>query len=105
MQSISVTELKKRIDEGTSPIIIDVREDFEIEICKLPDTRHIPWGQLPDHLSALDASTAYILMCKAGGRSAQATQFLSVQGYKDVTNLEGGINEWSRSIDPSVPLY
>ena len=85
--------------------MIDVREGFELDLCKLPDTQHIPLGQLPREITNLDPSMPYIIMCKVGGRSAQAVAFLASQGFEDVSNLTGGINAWSRSVDPAVPLY
>ena len=105
MKTVSVLELKALFEQGKAPTVIDVREGFELDRCKLPDTRHIPLGQLPHRLADLDPSMPYIIMCKVGGRSAQAVAFLDAQGFVDVSNLTGGINEWSRSVDPTVPLY
>jgi len=68
-----------------------VREPDEVEAGSLPDAVNIPLGDLPDRLGELDASQPVLLLCRSGGRSGTAAQFLSDQGFEDVTNLTGGM--------------
>ena len=105
LREIDVFQLKERIDKGGPLVILDVREPMEAQICSLPDSILIPLGQLPDSLDQLDPEAETVIHCKSGVRSLQALQFLENSGFRDVCHLAGGINAWSREIDPSVALY
>ena len=87
------------------PTIIDVREEFELEISKLDEAIHIPMNDLPKRLDELNAETDYVIMCRTGVRSAQICEFLANQNFRSVANLTGGINEWAKKIDSSLPVY
>jgi sulfur-carrier protein adenylyltransferase/sulfurtransferase len=102
---ITVTELKARIDRGDAPLIVDVREPVEFEICRIPGAVLIPLHQLPARLAELDASKEIVLQCKVGGRSASATAFLRRAGFARARNLAGGILAWIDQVDPSQPKY
>ena len=71
MTDMTVTELKERIDRGDAPMIVDVREPAEFEICRIPGAVLIPLPQLPSRLGELDPAQELVLHCKVGGRSAQ----------------------------------
>jgi len=101
---MSVQDLKAMIDKKEKFVLVDVREPHEYEIAKIPGSTLIPLGKLPERFSELDKGAKLIVHCKMGGRSAKAVQFLREKGY-DATNVTGGINAWSESIDPSVPQY
>ncbi len=102
---ITVFELKKRLDNGEHPFILDVRLNEEYEICKLDGATLIPIHDLPLRYQELDPNREIIALCKVGARSAKAADFLKEKGFKDVKNLVGGINAWSEFIDPEVPYY
>lgn len=102
---ITVTELKARMDSGDAPIIVDVREPAEFEICRIPGAVLIPLGQLPSRLSELDPAQEIVLQCKLGGRSANATAYLRRAGFTRARNLTGGILAWIDQVDPSQPKY
>ena len=97
-------ELKRRMDKGEPLFILDVREPHEYQICNLGGYL-IPLGEFPNRFGELDREREIIAHCKAGGRSAQAVEFLRQQGFKNVHNLAGGITAWSDKVDPSVPKY
>jgi rhodanese-related sulfurtransferase len=101
----SVTELRQLRDAGGSYTLLDVREDWELATASLPDCLHIPLNEIPGRLKELDANSAIIVMCHAGGRSQMVADFLLAQGFGRVSNLRGGIDAWSREIDPAVPAY
>lgn len=106
MQEITATELKKRMDAGEDVQIVDVRQPDEFEYAKIEGAKLIPLGEIMRRIDELDDSRELILQCKAGGRSAQAIQFLTRAGYKgEMTNLAGGITAWSNEVDPTVPKY
>ena len=102
---ISVQELKARFDRGETPQIIDVREPFEFEICRLPGAVLIPLAQLPARLSEINREREVILQCKVGARSARAAAFLRGQGFANARNLTGGILAWIDQVDPTLPKY
>ncbi|RMH58956.1 MAG: molybdopterin-synthase adenylyltransferase MoeB [Candidatus Hydrogenedentota bacterium] len=102
--TITVSELKERIEKGDAPVLVDVREPFEYEICNLGG-KLIPLGEIPERFSELDPNQEIVVHCKMGGRSAKAVEFLLEHGYKHVKNLAGGINAWREEIDPDLPAY
>jgi len=102
---MTVTELKARIDRGDAPLIVDVREPAEFDICRIPGAVLIPLNQLPSRLEELDPSKEIVLQCKVGGRSASAAAFLRRAGFARARNLTGGILAWIDQVDPSQPKY
>ena len=104
-KEISVDELSLNIKNDNAPIIIDVREDFELEISKIEGAIHIPMNDLPDRLDELNLIENYVIMCRTGVRSAQVCEFLAKQNFKSIYNLVGGINEWVKAIDTDQQIY
>ncbi len=98
-------EVHERLQKGDSIVILDVREPVEYAICKLPESKLIPLGQLPDRVNELDSSQDIIIHCHTGVRSLQAAQFLRELGFRRVWSMKGGIDAWSERIDNSVPRY
>ena len=86
-------------------LLIDVREAFERDIAMLPEAVWIPLGEIEARVDEIPRDKAIAVHCKAGGRSAKAVDFLRAKGYGNVKNVAGGINEWSKEIDPSVAWY
>jgi len=106
MPEITATELKQRIDNGEDIQIIDVREAHEVAIAKIPNTIHIPLGQVLNRMSEIDPNKETVVHCKMGGRSANAILGLKRSGFTgNLINLKGGISAWSNEVDPSVPKY
>ena len=102
---LKAEELHTRMQNGSSPIILDVREDFELEISKIDGAMHIPMNQIPNRINELNPDMDYVVMCRTGVRSSQICEFLSNQNFQSVANLAGGINEWAKQIDTSLPVY
>jgi adenylyltransferase/sulfurtransferase len=102
---ISPQELKRRLDAGESLQILDVREPWECAIVALPGSLNVPLAQVPQRLKELDPDAELVAMCKAGGRSRRAAEFLQKAGFKRISNLTGGIDAWARDIDPTLPTY
>jgi adenylyltransferase/sulfurtransferase len=102
---ITPTELKKKLDAGETPFILDVREPNEYQINKIAGSTLIPLGELPRRYQELPKDRQIITQCKMGGRSAKAQDFLKTVGFTDVLNLKGGILEWIDKVDPSQPKY
>jgi adenylyltransferase/sulfurtransferase len=103
---LSVEELNEKITKGSSPIVVDVRENEELAQAPFShEVVHIPLGHLPDRLNEFDKDEEIVFMCHLGGRSLQATQFFQENGFKNVSNLRGGIDAWSKNVDASIPRY
>lgn len=105
VREISVAELKARRDRGEKPLVIDVREAWELQLASIPDVLHVPMNQVPDRVAELSKDTETIVMCHAGGRSMRVAQFLAGQGFTNVANLSGGIAAWSETVDATVARY
>lgn len=97
MKSITTDDLQKMLESGTDLNLIDVREDEEVAYGMVPGAVHIPLGQLPEQIDALDKNKEYLVICKAGGRSAMACDFLESNGVKTV-NIEGGMMNWNGEV-------
>ena len=89
---------------GENPLILDVREPWEIATASLDGTVNIPMGDIPSRLAELDPDRETIVMCHHGVRSAQVAMYLARNGFERVLNLAGGIDAWS-DVDSSVPRY
>ncbi|MBR9911544.1 MAG: molybdopterin-synthase adenylyltransferase MoeB [Gammaproteobacteria bacterium] len=102
---ISVQVLKQRLEAGESLLIVDVRESYERDICKLPNSVHIPMQALAEHLPELPREREIIVHCKSGGRSAMVCEQLLAEGFTAPTNLKGGILAWADEIDSDMTRY
>jgi rhodanese-related sulfurtransferase len=106
MEEITPAELKQRLDKGDDIQIVDVREDNEVAIGRIPDSIHIPLGQILGRMNEIDPNRETVVHCKMGGRSARAIDALQRSGFQGkLVNLKGGILRWSDEVDPSVPKY
>jgi adenylyltransferase/sulfurtransferase len=102
---ITVKELKKYFDNNKDFILIDVRENFELEIASISHSIHIPMKDISNKINELDKNKETIIICKSGIRSAKVCEFLYKNDFLNLKNLIGGINAWSIEIDNSIPLY
>lgn len=93
VQEITAKQLQQKLAAGEKLNIIDVREADETAAGMIPGAKHIPLGQIPDRLRELNKNELYYIICRSGGRSGKACQFLNAHGYKAV-NIAGGMLEW-----------
>jgi rhodanese-related sulfurtransferase len=93
--------------QGSSPVLVDVREAWEVELGALPHAVHAPMGSLAGPHPSLpqDLGTPLVTYCHHGVRSLRAAQLLQAQGYTQVRSLQGGIDAWSTAVDPSIGRY
>lgn len=94
MKTLTAQQVQELVESRQPINLIDVRETAEVAAGKIPGAIHIPLGLLEFRMSELDKSKEYIMVCRSGGRSGQATSFLENQGYK-VTNMNGGMLDWN----------
>lgn len=94
---------------GTRPLLLDVREDWELATAAIHidgvAERHIPMGRIPEQFTELDPTQPIVCICHHGLRSAQVGGFLERQGFSAIYNLAGGIDAWSEQVDSAVPRY
>jgi rhodanese-related sulfurtransferase len=98
MKEMTAKEVEKQLEEGKKLNLIDVREDDEVAAGKIPGAVHIALGTVPDRMNELDKSKEYIMVCRSGGRSGNASQFLEAQGFK-VINMTGGMLAWEGEVE------
>lgn len=101
---ITVEDLKNRIDRGDDVVILDVREPIEVMISNIGGV-HIPLRQLPVRINELKPEQEIAVLCHHGNRSRSAAEFLRKSGFDKAFNVSGGIDAWSKRVDPKVPRY
>lgn len=98
MKEMTAKEVESLINEGKLLKVIDVREVDEVAEGKIPGAINIPLGLVEFRMHELDKSKEYIMVCRSGGRSGRATEFLEDQGYS-VTNMQGGMLSWEGKVE------
>lgn len=103
---LSVAEAKRRLDAAPErTLLIDVREPWEVEICRVPNAESIPMRQIPERLGSLPRDRHLLIMCHHGGRSRRVTEYLRAQGLTAVSNVDGGIDAWAQEIQSGLARY
>jgi rhodanese-related sulfurtransferase len=106
VKELSPREFLERSRAGVPPVLLDVREDWEIALAAVPsEVVHIPMAEIAGRIAELDPARETVVICRSGARSAQVAQFLVARGFSSVSNLAGGILAWSRDLDPRIPQY
>ncbi len=105
MKQISPRELARWLTDPQPPVVLDVREPWELATASLTGAVHIPMHEIPARHAELPADRPIVCLCHHGMRSLQVAMFLERQGLAAVHNLAGGIDAWSRDVDPTVPTY
>ena len=98
MQEITPQEVQERLENGEQLNLIDVRELSEVEAGHIPGIIHIPLSLLEFRTEELDKTKPYIMVCRSGGRSGKATEFLHSQGF-NATNMNGGMLAWEGEVE------
>jgi rhodanese-related sulfurtransferase len=104
---ISAVDLSSQLQSGpTDLILLDVREPWEVATAKIDGAKTIPMGEIPSRVfQELDPEVRIVAYCHSGVRSMNAAVWLRNQGFEKAQSLRGGIDAWSREIDPRVPRY
>ncbi|MBS1158088.1 MAG: Rhodanese-like protein [Proteobacteria bacterium] len=107
MQQLRPRQLAEWLADASrpQPLLLDVREAWEYELCHLPDTQHIPMHVVPARCAELPTDRDIVVICHHGGRSMQVAMFLERQGYAAVHNLAGGVDAWANEVDASLRRY
>jgi len=106
MQEISVSRLKDWLDgPAEKPLVLDVREGWEIGVCRIEPSVAIPMREVSSRLGELDKDAEIAVLCHHGVRSRFVAQFLESHGFTRVYNVTGGIDRWARELDPAMQTY
>lgn len=107
MRQMTANELADRLadPQRDKPVLLDVREPAEFDICRIEGSQLMPMATVPSRLPDLDPDAEIVVICHHGGRSAQVCMFLERQGFARVVNLAGGVAAWAAQVDPSMPRY
>lgn len=103
---ITVDQLKQQLASATPPLLLDVREQWEFNTASIAGSTLMPMNEVPSRAhQELDEEQHILVLCHHGARSLSVAAWLRQQGFDKAQSVAGGINAWSRSIDPTVPLY
>lgn len=97
INEIKPNDLERLMQEDKNLIVIDVRENEEVEQGMIENAKHIPLQNIPYSKDELDKSKHYIFVCRSGGRSMKAALYMDEQGFK-VSNMTGGMLEWEGEV-------
>ena len=107
IRQLQATELQEWLADTTRerPLVLDVREPWEHEVCNIAGSRLLPMQDVPARVKELPADTDIVVLCHHGMRSLQVAQFLKQSGLERVFNLSGGIAAWAAQVDPDMSQY
>ncbi len=107
MKQLTAPELKEWLADPArkSPVLLDVRELWEFDKCRIADSKSMPMRSVPARYLELKRDVEMVIVCHHGARSYQVAMFLEHQGFTDVYNLYGGVAAWARDADPTMPTY
>lgn len=105
MRQLRPAEADARLREHPAPVLLDVREPWEVAVCYIEGSLHVPMARVPAALRGLDPAQEIIVLCHHGMRSQQVALYLLRAGFDKVSNLAGGIDAWAREVDGSLGTY
>ena len=103
---ITVDQLKQQLASATPPLLLDVREQWEFDTANIQSSKLMPMGEIPSRAhQELDEEAPILVLCHHGARSLSVAAWLRQQGFDKAQSVSGGIDAWSRTIDPTIPRY
>ncbi len=105
MHQTTARDLHARIQADDRPLLLDVREPWELAICRIDGAELMPMSQIVRRLGELDPKRETVVVCHHGIRSQQVALYLEHQGFERIINLQGGVAAWARDVDPGMPTY
>ena len=104
MRNLSAPQLAAYL-QTARPLLIDVREPWEFDICRIDGSVNIPMGEIMQQLDQIDTADETVVICHHGIRSRQVIHFLEQQSVDNLINLDGGVDAWAREVDPDMAVY
>ncbi len=111
MLEYSAQQLKAHLDAAQlesnkqQPLLLDVRQPWEFELCKIENSVLIPMSTIPAEHQSLDFDRETIVICHHGIRSRSVGRYLEHAGFSNIINLSGGVNEWAKTVDNQMATY
>ena len=106
MREFDAQQLEQHLrDSDSCPLLLDVRQPWEYDICRIEGCILIPMAQVPTQLNKLDKDRETVVICHHGIRSRQVGYYLEQAGFNNVINLKGGVNAWAKVIDKTMATY
>jgi rhodanese-related sulfurtransferase len=107
MQQVTAPELAAWLNDPSRPrpLLLDVRENWEVETCRIAGSTQIAMNTIPARIEELDEDAEIVCICHHGARSMAVAAFLERNGFARITNLTGGIHAWAVQVDGSMPKY
>ncbi len=106
MKHFTPTQLKEHLEcTKIKPLLLDVREPWEFDICHIENSQLIPMGQIPSQLETLDKNQEIVVICHHGIRSKQVAMYMEHFGFEAVINLSGGVDAWAQEVDLNMAKY
>ena len=106
MRHMAAPQLQAWLATVSGPVdLLDVREPWEFDVCRIEGSRLIPLSQLPARLGELDPARPTVVICHHGVRSLRAASYLEHCGFENVVNLSGGIDAWARTVAQGMAVY
>jgi molybdopterin/thiamine biosynthesis adenylyltransferase/rhodanese-related sulfurtransferase len=102
---IDVAQVKAMLDSDNKPYLLDVREDFEVEICKLDSSHSIPMRTIAEHIDRIPRDLPVVVYCHSGVRSLNVANFLRDKGFNNARSMVGGIAAWADKYEPEMVRY
>jgi len=103
---ITIDQLKQHLATPTPPLLLDVREQWEYDTAHIDGATLIPMNEIPARaFKELDEDSPILVLCHHGARSMSVAVWLRNQGFEQAQSVSGGIDAWSRNIDPTIPRY
>lgn len=108
LKTISAPDLASWLgdEKRPRPVLLDVREPWEVKLCAIPGSLVLPIAQIAENVdNVAEPDNPVVCVCHHGARSAKVAMFLLQRGYRDVYNLTGGVDAWARQVDPTMAVY
>lgn len=104
MREFNAEELRHYL-ESNKPFLLDVRQPWEYDVCRLDNSTLIPMGKIPAEMDMLDKDRETVVICHHGIRSRQVGYYLEQAGFSNIINLKGGVNGWAHQVDNTMATY
>jgi rhodanese-related sulfurtransferase len=106
MREFNAQELKAHLETcGEQPLLLDVRQPWEFEVCKIENSVLLPMSQITAEYNSLDFDRETVVICHHGIRSRRVGRYLEEAGFSNIINLSGGVAQWAQTVDSDMPTY
>ncbi len=106
MREFNAAQLKTYLGTcNEQPLLLDVRQPWEFDLCKIENSVSIPMAQIPSELESLDSNRETVVICHHGIRSRRVGNYLEQAGFSNIINFSGGVSQWAKTIDTQMPTY